>query len=620
MTETSATRVEASDARPNSQRKTVIITIVLTSLALAGLVYGLLQLRPLREWADRKISLPAPLVTDPDQPNLRGVLLEDRNGAAASGDLVHAAQINGQLSQEALLRALDVHIEWLARRDPQTKLYSQHPGRREWNYRNTAADFFCFHLHAALRLNPAGMPSLLETFEAESKLRTSEGLCQPVIAATLEPVEVDHDELLFGTSEYAKDGLISVYELYGAELVGERLFAIVDAVIAGSRHESKFGKLPGMGAEINGNMLQLCGRLSYAGDRADYAEFAARIADAMTQQSLPANNGLPPKFFDYTENEIEESIIKLKDHGNEAVLGLAEAYAMAVDKRGAQPWGERAGRWAEPVGRMFELILEHGVNEQGLIAGTMNASPPWVETDQLCDNWGYILSGAILYTQAARRHGLIEAGRLDAIERRVEMIARASFARSPGQPWSGGMDSEADAIESALYVAAYWPPLRTEALRWADQQMDTLNRAQSRDEATGIPDYLEGNFIRTSLMYADARAAGWRAEPWRADVRVGFAEDASGKAALTIWCTEPYTGVLRPDPPRHRTIMKLPWNWARLNSWPEWYTVTDDSRVTRATGISAPKGVEQLRDGVRLNLPAHGSATLLLTRDDSAGR
>lgn len=560
----------------------------------------------------------AALTDPPPQPHgarfeLRQVLLQERDAAAMSGRLADAAALNGHLSHEALLRALALHQDWLKRRHDGTDLYRQSADRPEWNYRNTAADFFCFHLHGALQLNRAAMPSLHETLDAEALLRTEQNLCFPVRFDTAQPVDVDHDELLFGSSEYAKDGLVSVYERHGPDLIGERFIRIVDAVMEASRHESPFGPIPGTGAEINGNMLQVCGRLSYVTGRPEYAEFAARIADAMIEKALPANAGLPPKFFDYEKNKVIEASLKLKDHGNEAVLGLAEAYAMAVARRDEDPrWRDRANRWGPPIAKMLNIILEHGVNEEGLLMGSMQPSPPRPDSSKLCDNWGYILVGGICFTDAARRDGKIDKSTLAAIEQGIDRIANSVFARSPARPWSveGGMDADADAVESALYMAGYRPTLREAALRWADEQVDMMFEQQKLDGSV-LVDYLDGNFIRTSLMYADARSGGWRVQPWREDVRVGFAVDASGRVAVSVACGQPYEGRLVPDYPRHRTLMKLPWNWARLNSWPEWYI---PAATTTVESVAVP-----VAQGIPIALPAHGAATFEIAATPSGG-
>lgn len=607
---------ETRPAAGRAVRRAVLLTAALTLLLVAGALFVLARQSGVRRWAVERLSPPTP----PPRANpfeLRQVVLADRDRAVRRGDLHEAAETNATLSHEALLRARAVHQAWLRLRHPATKLYGQARGKPEWNYRNTAADFFCFHLHAGLRLNPAGMPSLTETLAAEAALRTPAGLCRPVMADTGKVIDVDHDELMFGTSEYVKDGLLSVYERHGGGLIGDRMRALVDALIRQSRQGSKFGPLPGSGTEINGNMLQVCGRLSYAMGRADYAEFAARIADALVQQAMPANGGVPPKAFDYRSNKVLDPAVKLKDHGNEALLGLAEAYAMAVARGGEDPrWAERADRWAGPLAAMFQTVLTHGVNRDGLIVAAMSTSPPGPTSRDLSDNWGYVASGATLFTDAARRHGKVAADRLAAIDAAVERIARATFARPP-TPWSGSMDSDADAVESALYLAAYRPALRPEAMRWADRQLDLLYRLQDSDGAVERF-YLDGNFIRTSLMYADALSGGWRVEPWREDVEVGLAADGQGNAVVVVRTAEPYSGTLRPDQPRHRTVMNLPWDWARLNSWPEWHLVGDGVRVVSATGIDPPPTAGGLRRGVPLNLPALGSAALTLAGGPAA--
>jgi hypothetical protein len=177
------------------------------------------------------------------------------------------------------------------------------------------------------------------------------------------------------------------------------------------------------------------------------------------------------------------------------------------------------------------------------------------------------------------------------------------------------MDSDADAIESAIYIAAYRPALRDEALAWTDRHVAAFFESQDAD-GTAVGHYLDGNFIRTSLLYADVRSGGWRADPWREDVLIGFASNEHGKAVLTVQCTEPYAGTLRPPEPRHRSIMKLPWNWARLNSWPEWYVVDDGVHIENTSlgptgGGITPTGTAGL---LTLNLPANGSATITLAR------
>ena len=47
-----------------------------------------------------------------------------------------------------------------------------------------------------------------------------------------------------------------------------------------------------------------------------------------------------------------------------------------------------------------------------------------------------------------------------------------------------------------------------------------------------------------------------------------------------------WSGELRFDTPRHRDVLHLPWDWPRINSFPEWYTV-EASREYRVRDLGA---------------------------------
>lgn len=593
---------------------TSLVTLVAVAILLVITGAILLKQAPVREAVAAYLHSPATeMGSKPFE--LRESVIRDRGLAFNAGNMTDVAAINASLSSEARVRALAVHHAWLNRKSAKTRLYGQHTreGGNVWNYRNTAADFFCFHLHAAMRLNPSAMPSLIDSLDAESLLRTAQGLCTPIDAETGEAVTVDHDELMFGTSEYCKDGLLSVYERHGDELIGKRLITLLNVLIAESRHQTRYGPIPGGGAEINGNLLQLCGRLSFAtGDQA-YADFAGRIADAVIHQSIPANRGLPPKFYDYTNDKVIDPAIKLKDHGNEILLGLAEAYALAVSKRDVPAWSDRAAKWAEPLANMYQLILDHGTDADGLLVSTIepSSSGPRTTTDRLCDNWGYILSGALLYVDAARRHGAMSEDRLRPIEARVEVLIGNILKRTPAKPWDGSMDAEADAVESALYIGNFLPKYRQDLLRWADHQIALMYSQQTANGLAG-GNYLDGNFIRTSLMYSDARSGGWQIVPWRADVAVGFAAQPDGPAHLVVTSDEPYTGTLVPDTDRHRTLMHLPWNWPRLNSWPEWHVPSGEPKIRSVAGSGRASFSTTDRRSASITLPANGVVRIVL--------
>jgi hypothetical protein len=621
--QTQTNRRGAEPAVPARSRRRwphVLLGAGLALLAAAGAAVAVLRWPPARQYVAAELADREPYDwPDRTDVGLRQSLLRTRDHALARGDLETAALLHAGLAQEALLRARTVHDAWMARRHPVTKLFPRGPKSSAWNYRDTAADFFGFQLHAGLRLRPESMPALLETLAAEDALEPDGALCRPVDFATGKPLEADRQERIFASSEYVKDGLISVYERFGpAAPIGPRMFEVLDAVLAHSAHASKFGPIPGGGSEVNGNVLQVCSRLSFAADepsrRAAYATMAARVAEAVTQQMLPACNGLPVRTFDYENGRAVETHIKLRDHGNEVIPGLAEAFAMAVARRGEDPeWAARADRWAKPIAGMMETVLDKGSDANGVPLSGIDTATLTVTDARPSDNWGYVLSGVLLFTRAAREHGALPADRLDALDARADRTA-AAVAKLYGVAWEGdGMDGYCDTLESALYVARHRPPSAGVLLPWVDDQIGLLF---ARQQASGFVggNYLDGNFIRTTLMYADQKAAGWRVEPFREDVRVGYARSADGRsAALVVAADRPYAGTLVPDPPRHRQHMRLPWDWPRLNSWPEWCEL-DALAVTGADGLPTTPTADQLRAGLPLDLPANGLVVLRFAR------
>lgn len=575
-------------------------------------VPALLRWGPAREYVSARVEEPHdwPGRTD---VGLRQGSLRSRDHAIARGDLEAAALRNADFGQEALLRAAAVQDAWMTRRHPGTKLFPRGVGSPEWNYRDTAADCFGFLLHAGLRLRPGSLPALNETLAAEDQLEPDGALCQPVHFATATAVGVDAEERLFASSEYVKDGLISVYERFGGTTVGPRMFEVLDAVLAHSKHPSKFGPIAGRGSEVNGNVLQVCSRFSFSADsprrRAAYAEMAARTADAVTQQMLPACNNLPVRTFDYERNRAVETHIKLRDHGNEIMPGLAEAYAMAVARRGEDPeWARRADRWAAPIARLFEVVFEKGCDADGVLLSGIDTATFEITDERPCDNWGYVLNGVLLFTATARQHGALPAERLDALDAMVDRTASA-VARRYGAAWEDDkMDGYCDTLESALYVAHHRPAQAGVLLPWVDDQIGLLFDRQQEDGFVS-GNYLDGNFIRTALMYADQKSGGWRVSPFRSDVRVGYASGGAGDAVLVVAADQPYTGTLVRDGARHHEIMGLPWDWPRLNSWPEWCEL-DRQSLAAASGLPETPTMEQLQGGLPVRLPEHGLVVL----------
>jgi hypothetical protein len=85
----------------------------------------------------------------------------------------------------------------------------------------------------------------------------------------------------------------------------------------------------------------------------------------------------------------------------------------------------------------------------------------------------------------------------------------------------------------------------------------------------------DGNFARTTIMYCLWMTAGVTIRPWREDVVFGAVREGDG-LRFVIEAGEDWSGKLVFDVPRHKTIMKLPVDWPRINQFPEWFTVEAD--------------------------------------------
>lgn len=127
--------------------------------------------------------------------------------------------------------------------------------------------------------------------------------------------------------------------------------------------------------------------------------------------------------------------------------------------------------------------------------------------------------------------------------------------------------------------------------------------------------YLDGNFIRTSLLYATYKTQGIGPEPWREDTYLGAAYDKSEKV-LYVYLNSPtpWEGVLKFDLPRHQTILNLPFNYPRLNTTPEWFVVNIQKTYTVVdlkTGKETLNSGQALADGFQISLDEKNSPLFL---------
>ena len=161
-------------------------------------------------------------------------------------------------------------------------------------------------------------------------------------------------------------------------------------------------------------------------------------------------------------------------------------------------------------------------------------------------------------------------------------------------------DENLDTIESAIYILNEIDDPAAE--RWVDDQIGVLYGFQAPDGAVVERD-LDGNFIRSALLNAFRLTGGARLDPWTPDVLIGGSRDGG---CLVLWASasKPWQGRLILDRPRYRDYSHMPYDYARLNKWPEWFTA--DAALTYAVSDNqgAPTNVAgaTLIDGLPINL------------------
>jgi hypothetical protein len=156
----------------------------------------------------------------------------------------------------------------------------------------------------------------------------------------------------------------------------------------------------------------------------------------------------------------------------------------------------------------------------------------------------------------------------------------------------GSFDGYADAIESAIYLAAREP--EPAALDWIESETQVMLDMQRPD---GHVEYWygEGNFNRTAMLYALMQSQGVRPEHWKPGVRIGAVRDGD---RLHLSLVAPSPVKIRFDYARHRRVLNFDRNYVRLNEFPEWFVV-DENRLYRM-GKAADSSGDLIRLGAEL--------------------
>jgi hypothetical protein len=477
------------------------------------------------------------------------------------------ARQHGVQFERAVAASQRVLHAWLKAADPKTLLLPDRlddPKVRVYNPHNSGADLYPYLILTAQLTDPDLYHGrLLEMLRNEVRYTTAKasvpGSLNLLTGALSGPS-------LFGAGEYAKDGLIAVTEYLGRGPWFSRMVDMIADAMEQAPIASRFGLLPAADAELNGDYLQTLVRLYTMTGERRFLDWARRIGDAYVQEVLPGSFGVPAMTWNF-DSHTGERRLRLRDHGNETVVGLVMLFALEQERA-----TERAAQYRPVIERMLDRILA-SANEDGLLYNEVDPETLTPRDTSLSDNWGYVYGAVYGFHQATGEPKYREAvrrvlGNLPKYRKYVWEPRRAQALPL------GSFDGYADTIESAIYLANREPIAA--AFDWIDSEMAVMLEMQRPDGH--LEDwYGEGNFNRTALIYAYMKSQGVRPEHWTPGVRVGAVRDGE---RLILSLDMPESRRIQFDTVRHRRILNFTKNYVRLNEFPEWFTV-DDNRLYR---------------------------------------
>jgi hypothetical protein len=468
---------------------------------------------------------------------------------------------NGYLAREGFTRCLDFVNSWLEYADPETGLIPRnlHESKDFWNAKDAAADNYPFMVLTAAILDrdlyEGKMKAILET---EQRLTNRWDRLPDDWSFSKKDFTVEvlrKDDIIFGASEYVKDGLLPLTEYIGKTAWSQRMVDILDDIWKNAEYESPFGNIPSYDVEVNGELLQALSRVYWMTGEQKYLDWAIRLGD----------------FYLLGENHPtrDHDLIRLRDHGCEIISGLCELYLTA-----AFADAEKKEAYRQPIYEMLDRILEVGTDEHGLFYNQVNPITGEILDAGIADTWGYTYN-AYYSVYMLDGHGPYR----DAVLRALNNLNHYEY-----YDWErGSADGYADAIESALNL--YNREKVNEASNWVDSQIqvmwgmqDSAHRASSEAyQNTGIIEgwHGDGNFARTTIMYCLWKTQGTTLSPWSEAVYFGAINDGDG-LKIAIFPEADWAGKIHFDYPRHQGIFNLPLDYPRINQFPEWFTVTEE--------------------------------------------
>ncbi len=496
---------------------------------------------------------------------------------------------NAYLAQESYQRCWEFVQAWLQHADPKSGLIPRnlHESSDLWNAKDAAADNYPFMVLTAAILDKdlyeGKMRAILET---EQRLTNRLDRLPDDYSFAKEDFvneEIDLEAIIFGASEYVKDGLLPLTEYIGETPWSERMIDLLDDIWKHATKTTPFGPIPSFNVEVNGELMQALSRVYWMTGDQKYLDWGMRLAD----------------FYLLGENHPtrDQEVLRLRDHGCEIVSGLCEVY---VSTAYAEPDKHEAYR--QPIYELLDSILEVGTNEHGLFYNQVNPITGEILDKGIADTWGYTYNA------------YYSVYMLDSVDRYRDALLQAfgNLHHYEYYDWErGSADGYADAIESALNL--YNREQVAAAEDWINSQIHVMWSMQDSAHRSGTEAYRgtgiiegwhgDGNFARTSIMYSLWKTQGTSLHPWNKDVYLGAKATDKG-IKVSIFPEIAWEGILKFDYPRHREIFNLPMDYPRINQLPEWFTVERDQQyelIFKNTGDTKRVSGTDLVEGISIS-------------------
>jgi hypothetical protein len=460
------------------------------------------------------------------------------------------AEVNGKLANEGFNRCMNYLNAWLSFADTSTGLIPSNinnkTGRDIWNAQDCAAGNYPSMVLTSYLLDRqmfnGRMTGMLRT---ETRLTSRLGSLPDTYSFSKKGFATRSlilSNILFGSAEYVKEGLIPLTEWLGPSPWSERMISIVDDAWKYAPVKTQFGNIVSDDPEVNGDMLLSLLRIYRLTGDSKYLNYAIRIGDYYL---LGKNH--PTRDFKQ---------LKLREYGCELISGLCELYANISFTDSL-----KKEVYKTPIYEMLDRILATGRNSDGLFYNSINPVIGIPLNGGITDNFGYLLNG--YYTVYL----------IDKIVKYREPVLKALSALNAKYrnfPWQGTKsDGYADAIEGVLNLCAREPVPSAE--QWINSEIKVM---WNKQQESGIIEGWKGDskFARTTIMYSLWKTGGTHLEPWRSDLEIGAFQDDS-LLYLTIYGREDWKGNLMFDRKRHSEFLHLPLDWPRIGQFPEYFSV-----------------------------------------------